>query len=166
LSKYSTIEPLYFGNTKLFFNYDYYAVYLNGRYWINKITNVELGVSPFYERYKKKDDILINGLPDILFEYFKLQVNSNFNYNSLNYHYEFLDGIKLNLYTETIQVHQEKNASFNMARVDFVYHKRLGKKGNFSFRYQLGIATNKKSPFSPFVLDGFINLRGIGNRVS
>ena len=31
---------------------------------------------------------------------------------------------------------------------------------------QLGISTNKDSPFVPFILDNYINVRGSGNRVS
>jgi hypothetical protein len=33
-------------------------------------------------------------------------------------------------------------------------------------RLRLGTATNKVSPFVPFVLDNYITVRGVGNRVS
>ena len=49
---------------------------------------------------------------------------------------------------------------------DISWHQEIGKRGNVSLHNRFGISTNNNSPFSPFVLDGFINVRGIGNRIS
>jgi len=54
---------------------------------------------------------------------------------------------------------------FNILINDTKYFKRVGKKGNFATRLRLGLSTNSESPFSPFVLDNNINIRGVGNRV-
>ena len=42
---------------------------------------------------------------------------------------------------------------------------RTGRSGNFANRLRLGVATNENSPFAPFVLDSYVNIRGVGNRV-
>ncbi len=35
----------------------------------------------------------------------------------------------------------------------------------FAARLRFGIATNNDTPFAPFVLDSYINIRGSGNRI-
>ena len=87
-------------------------------------------------------------------------------YNSVNQHFEFFDGLKFKLYTETIQTKDYLMASFFKLKSNLNYYKRITQKGNLAIHHSFGIATNNFSPFAPFVLDGFINIRGIGNRVS
>ena len=165
ISKYSTVEPLYFGDVKSFFDFDNFSVYLNGYYWLNKTSNIQLGLTPIYERYSKTDDVEIPQ-QETMFSFFKFRVNTQYTINKLNYKYERIDGFKFNFYTETIQTHKYPEASFFMIKSDFIYHRKVKTKGNLSFRHKIGISTNNDSPFSPFVLDGFLNLRGIGNRVA
>ena len=53
-------------------------------------------------------------------------------------------------------------------KVDITYkgYHLINKKGNLAYHARLGFANNVFSPFSPYVLDGFVNVRGIGNRVA
>jgi len=165
ISKYSTLEPLYFHDAMSMFNFDNYSVYFNGRYWLNPRTKVELGFTPIYEVYEQLDDVDIN-LPDKRFEFIKFRVNTSLTINNLNYKFERIAGSKFELYLETIQTYQFPMASFFMVKTNWIRHYKFKKKGNLSFRHQIGLSTNQDSPFSPFVLDGFLNLRGIGNRVA
>ncbi len=164
LSKYSTIEPLYFDNITSNFNFDNYSVSAVGKYWINSKINVDFGGMLMHEQYEQRDSIL--ELPMQSFEFIKYQIKSSITYNYVNQHYEFFEGLKLRLYTETIQTKDYPMASFFKLNTQLKYFKRLNKKGNLGVNYKFGIASNNDSPFSPFVLDGFLNIRGIGNRVS
>lgn len=56
-------------------------------------------------------------------------------------------------------------ASFVKFTSDFTSYKNIWKRGNLAFHHKFGIATNNFSPFSPFVIDGFLNIRGVGNRI-
>jgi len=164
LSKKSTVEPLYFDSITSNFNFDNYSVSAIGKYWLNSRINIDFGGMFIYEEYEQIDNAL--ELPMKSFDFIKYQARSSITYNYVNQHYEFFDGLKLKLYGETIQTVKYPNASFVKVTGELKYFKRLNKKGNLALHYKFGIATNNKSPFSPFVLDGFINIRGIGNRVS
>ena len=48
---------------------------------------------------------------------------------------------------------------------DLRFFKQIGKRFNWANRLRTGIATNDDSPFAPFVLDSYLNIRGVGNRV-
>ncbi|MEM7659864.1 MAG: outer membrane protein assembly factor, partial [Bacteroidota bacterium] len=48
----------------------------------------------------------------------------------------------------------------------FRYYHRIGRKGNLATRVRLGISPDINSPFVPFVLDSYLNIRGSGNRVA
>jgi outer membrane protein insertion porin family len=41
----------------------------------------------------------------------------------------------------------------------------LTRNGNLATRLRLGLSTNEDTPFAPFVLDSYLNIRGVGNRV-
>ncbi len=45
------------------------------------------------------------------------------------------------------------------------WYKQSGSR-NYAGRLRLGVATNTFSPFPPFVIDSYINIRGSGNRVA
>lgn len=165
ISKYATVEPLYFNNQTSMFNFDNYSVNLNGIYWLNRFTNIQLGFTPIYEIYEQLDTVELN-LPSKKFTFWKYRINSSLNFKKINYLFERLDGFKSSIYIESIQTHKTPMASFLMAKINTVFHYYIKKKGNLSWRHQFGISTNNFSPFSPFVLDGFINIRGIGNRVA
>ena len=166
-SKYSTVEPLYFSDTVSIFNFDNYALSVGGFYWITRNLKVGLGGMGMYERYMKTDSAFIDiggGMTD--FRFYKYQIRTQLTYNKINQHFEFRDGIANNLFFETIQTHRFPEASFFKATNEFKWLKRTSYRGNLGFRSRLGIATNNFSPFAPFVIDGFINVRGSGNRVA
>ncbi len=164
LSKYSTVEPLYFNQGKSFFNFDNYSFGLSGFYWLNNKINIELGGQLMYEKYVQKDTVQLD-LPSMRFEFYKYQIKSAFNFNSVNFLYERLNGIKYKFYTELIETHNYPMASFLKLTSNISYYKTVNKRSNFAFHHQFGIATNNNSPFSPFVIDGFLNIRGVGNRI-
>lgn len=165
ISKYSTIEPLYFKDTSSNFDFDNYSVSLTGKYWFNPKFNLDVGGMLMYENYLQLDNAELD-LPGKEFNFFKYQIKASLTYNSIDRHYEFLQGLKLNLYSESIQTKNYPMASFFKLKTSINYYKKVKNKGNLALNHTLGIATNNPSPFSPFVLDGFLNIRGIGNRVS
>jgi outer membrane protein assembly factor BamA len=164
LAKYSTVEPLYFDSIVSNFNFDNYSISAVGKYWINSKINFNFGGMLMYEKYEQIDNAI--DLPMKSFDFQKYQIRSSITYNYINQHYEFFSGLKYKLYAETIQTRGFPMASFFKVNSRIKYFKRIKKKGNIGVNYKFGIASNNESPFSPYVLDGFINIRGIGNRVS
>ncbi|NOQ75003.1 MAG: BamA/TamA family outer membrane protein [Crocinitomix sp.] len=164
LAKYSTIEPLYFMDTVASFNFDNYSVSLGGFYWLGKKLRLGLGGMYMWEKYEQLDNADIGYIQNE-FSFNKYQIRFRTDYEGINQHYEFREGISAAFFSEMIHTEGMPEASFLKATTRFKYFKRLGKRGNFGIQNQLGISTNNDSPFAPFVLDGFINVRGVGNRV-
>ncbi|MEO9532072.1 MAG: POTRA domain-containing protein [Crocinitomicaceae bacterium] len=164
-SKYSTVEPLYFEDTTAAFNFDNYNFSLGGHFWIKPKLRVGLGGMYMYEKYKQLDSTVFD-LGKTEFFFHKYQIRSFFEYANLDVNYERVFGFKNYTYLETIQTIDFPGISFIKFTNDIYWYKEIGNRGNFAIHNRFGISTNNMSPFSPFVLDGFLNVRGIGNRVS
>lgn len=170
LAKYSTIEPLYFSSssgadTVSAFNFDNYSVSAGGHYWIGRYTNVGLGAAYMYEDYQQRDDAF-----DLFgtkrFNFHKHQVRSHIESNRVENLFERRKGWKARAYGEWIHTYADAPApSFLKLQLQGNYYHLVGKRGNLAGAIRLGTASNAASPFAPFVLDGFLNVRGIGNRV-
>lgn len=165
IAKYSTVEPLYFEDTTSNFNFDNYSLSAGGFYWLSKKIRIGLGGMYLFEQYEKLDNADI-GLAMQNFSFNKFQVRFKADYNNMNQHFELRNGIKASIFAETIQTQHVPEASFFKLLSQISYFKRIGKRGNFGIQNKFGISTNNFSPFAPFVLDGFINVRGVGNRVA
>jgi len=170
VGKYSTIEPLYFDNKKAFFNFDNYhlssAVYL----WLNRYWKLSLGGALFYEKYANRSEVIMstnyNVIPGQKFDFFKYQIRTGANYKNIEYIYERKKGIWNQLNGESIVTHNYPGATFLKLTNELKSYFILGQRHNIFFRQFSGISTNNNSPFSPFVIDDFVNIRGIGNRIA
>lgn len=170
LAKYSTIEPLYFTSsmgkdTVSAFNFDNYSISAGGHYWVGRYTNAGVGAAYMYEDYQQRDDAF-----DLFgtkrFNFNKHQVRSHIETNRVENLFERRKGWKSRIYGEWIHTYADAPApSFLKLQLTGSYYQLIGKRGNFASAIRFGTASNAESPFAPFVLDGFLNVRGIGNRV-
>ncbi|MEM6766544.1 MAG: POTRA domain-containing protein [Bacteroidota bacterium] len=166
---WASIEPLYFGDVPVFYEYDNSAIgatlmrELAYNHWI------EGGLSYFEESYVKDDRHEGQNtpgpeeatIPKLLFKLFH-------SVNRINYHYYLLDGWELSQNVQAIYDLSEFNEpGFYIYWMDVKYFQLLDrfKKGNLASRFRFGLAVNRESPFAPFVLDSQVNIRGSGNRI-
>lgn len=171
MAKYSTIEPLYFSDgstssdTVSAFNFDNYSVSAGGHYWIGRYTNLGIGAAYMYEDYQQRDDAFdLFGIKR--FNFHKHQLRSHLQTNRVENLFERQKGWKARVYGEWIHTYVGDQApSFLKLQLSGSYYRLVGERGNLASLIRLGTASNAQSPFAPFVLDGFINVRGIGNRV-
>jgi len=164
LLKWSTIEPLYFEEGTTNYDYDNNLGELAVHYNFTFHHSVEIGGGFFNEVYFKNslnpedapgpDQAEKNKILG------KLVLRSNF----LRHHYYYLDGWHNQFNLETVETIGEQ-VPFYIAFNDFRFYHRLGKLGNLATRLRIGLSTNNDSPFAPFVLDSYFNIRGVGNRV-
>lgn len=170
LVKWSTVEPLYFSSPSLEseevrvdYQYDNYTFGTYGIYHLNVRDKIELGGAYFTEYYSKIGAGEITAAPS---EVTTRKVLGKVIYfrDRINYHYFYLDGAHIQWSMETVQS-MDGDPAFYISFVDLKHFVRYGNKGNFASRLRLGLSTNEESPFAPFVLDSFLNIRGAGNRV-
>lgn len=161
---FTTQEPVFFKEDTADYKYNNKGFEILGLYEINTKNNIALGFSLFTEDYQ-----YINGFID---ENVPLALNVRkslgkllYNYEDLNYHYQYLNGFKSILNLQYVRSTSEALPDFWIGFNDFLLYKRIGHKGNWANRIRLGLATNSESPFAPFTLDNNINIRGVGNTI-
>jgi len=88
-----------------------------------------------------------------------------YNYNTINYHYQYLSGFKSYLNFQYVGSSDAALPEFLIGFNDFNFYQRVGEKGNWASRVRLGLATNIDTPFAPFTVDNNINIRGVGNTI-
>lgn len=163
LSKYSTNEPLYFLDTSSVFEFDNYALTLGAHRWVKDVHQISAEVSGFKEFYRQKDMVEL-GLPGREFDFWKYQIRLGYQFNNLAYFFEQINGTLFKINLETVQTKGFPEASF--FKGDAELRKFWSKKFlSIAYRGQFGISTNNFSPFTPYVVDGFVSVRGIGNRI-
>jgi len=163
VSRNATVEPLYENDTLSFFNFDNNSVSLGGHVWLNDQIKFGIGGQYMMEKYEQLDQGFF--IPETTVNFQKYQLRSLLEYNTTQYTYEYIEGTKALLYIESIFTKDHPEASFTKFIAQANHYVKIRERGNFAGKLSMGIATNNISPFSPFVLDGILNIRGIGNRV-
>lgn len=161
LVNWSSIEPLYFQEGTSFYNYNNKTIGLAISYNFNYVQRLTIGASFFNERYKK-DDKMPFGPDNVIKE--KWLGKLIYYVNHQNYHYYMVNGWSNTLNMETVVTNGEQ-VPFYIFFNDLKYFRQYGKKYNLAARVRVGLSTNNESPFAPFVLDSYVNIRGAGNKV-
>lgn len=162
----STIEPLYFEEGKRNFKYDNYALSIGGYYWITNFHRISLGGMLMKEDYENIDEDIGSFPLGYALSLKKYQIRTFFEYKRVNLSHQLFEGFYCKLYTEYIKTKDYQEATFLKFIANVKYFLKIGSAGNLASNIVFGVATNNNSPFSPFVLDSYTNVRGIGNRVA
>lgn len=163
LSKLGTVEPLYFGDQTTFYNFD--SSILEGAvgYSFSPRNRLQAVGAVLLENYEKRATNLEQPGPTLVEER-KLLLKLQHKLSRVDYRGAMLSGFSSNVFSETIL--SEDQGEFFKAFFEFKGFVPVSKSGLIATRIRGGIATNNTSPFAPFVLDSYINIRGSGNRVS
>lgn len=160
--KWSTLEPLFFREERVEYEYD------NWTFGATTIRNfkfrdrLEFGGSYFTEDYTKIGD----RVPSAPIQVSKKKILGKLLYtiDRLNYHFFYRDGIKNDFNIQTVWS-LENDPQFFIVFNNLHFYRRIGKRANLASRLKIGLSTNEDSPFAPFVIDSYLNIRGAGNRV-
>jgi len=120
-----------------------------------------MGIGFFNERFANPNNVTeLNALVEGDKTLSKLIFKSN----RLDYEHFYISGFYNQFNAEFIHAFDGQR-NFFTAFHEFRYFTRLTKKLNWASRVRAGISTNHDTPFAPFVLDSYLNIRGAGNRV-
>ncbi len=159
----TTQEPVFFDNTTADYKYNNESVEVLGLYQLNFTNRFELGVNYFTEDYEYKSGATNPNVP-LNLRVHKLLYKLIYEYNNLNYDYQYVEGFRSILNFQYVTSRNEAQLpAFVIGWNDFQYFKRFGEKGNWASRLRLGLATNNDTPFAPFAVDNNLNIRGVGN---
>ncbi len=160
----TTSEPVFLENGTADYKYNNESYEILGLYEFNFNNRIEAGVNYFTETYTYKSGANSLEVPQDL-KVNKLLYILIYEYNNVNRFYHYVEGFKSTLNFQYVTTRDEALPEFLIGFNDFVYYKRIGKKGNWATRLRLGIATNNDSPFAPFAVDNNLNIRGVGNTI-
>ncbi|MGY6650072.1 POTRA domain-containing protein [Wenyingzhuangia sp. IMCC45574] len=158
----TTLEPLYFESGSADYEYTNSSIEASVFKLLTVAHKVELGVNLFEEKYQYNNGFQDAGIPTNL-EQNKLLFKASFDYNRLQYEYQYVDGFRSLLYAQHVMPIEDGQEKFNIIWNDFYYYKKIKGRGNFASRLRAGFASNDDNPFAPFALDNNLNIRGVGN---
>jgi hypothetical protein len=160
--KLASIEPIFINSAPAQYQYESIGFELLGVYRLDYRKSVKFGANVFSEEYQYISGATAANVPQKL-EVDKVLLKSNYNFDNLLYDFYLVKGIQNNFFGQYVFSSKEFQNDFIIAWNDFSYFKRVGKTGNWATRLRLGLSSNDESPFSPFVIDNNLNVRGVGN---
>jgi hypothetical protein len=149
--------------------YDYltdkYVAELLPGYNLNRFIYLQAGVALILEKYTIADIPAISGtgLPvevDTTKWLFKGVVTAD----RRIYQNQYVGGWASQLFLEGLPKGSDPQAFIKIFNESRWY--TFQNKWNYAGRLRMGVATNTATPFPPFVVDSYINLRGSGNRIA
>ena len=165
LLQWRSLEPLYFPEGAVSYNYDNLTVGLTAIRNFGFRKRLEVGVGFFQEKYQKDDNQILDNPPGPDdFQLPKASSKIEYIHNYVNYNDIYLSGWVARGIWQTVFNFDDQTV-FNSLILEGRKFYRIGDKGNVAIRGRFGISTNNDSPFAPFVVDSRINLRGSGNRI-
>jgi len=171
VQRWSSYEPLYFGQYRVDYQFHFNANEALLLYKINARNSLKAGVSLFREMYVRQEQMSsdnFNIFPDNV-NLKKRLFKFEYEYNNVNYLYYRLKGVKNLFNFQAVKTGgglEKYLKPFLIAWNDLIWYKRNAFEGNLAVRLRVGLASNSNSPFAPFALDNQKNIRGVGNIVS
>lgn len=164
VQSFTSREPIFFNNQRATYKYSNTSVELLTRYQVNFKSSFKLGLTFFNENYNYLDGATDPSIPQSL-KAKKLLFKLEHQFSNLRYEYFLLNGITNSLNFQYVTADNKFEDKFLIGVNDFSYFKIVNGKGNFATRFRVGLASNRNSPFAPFVVDNNVNIRGVGNLI-
>ena len=161
--KWAIIEPLSYEQSVLSYDYNNLTSGFSVIHHLSFKENIECGVYGFQEEYSLREEVQ-DVIPIESVERKGGLFKCIFRSNHIDFTTFYLQGFSIQLNTEIIRRAQDASLFF-ISFNDFKYFKRAGQKGNLATRFRIGLSSNEENPFAPFILDSYLNIRGVGNRV-
>lgn len=165
IERRATLEPVYVDTFSTTYLATRWVVEMMPGIHINRFIYVQGGGAWLKETYTNNNDIAIFdiGLPEVVDTekwLFKILITAD----RRQYDRQHVGGWVSQLHAEHINSPFDPVPFFKVFNENKWYVR--GGDGNYAGRLRLGVATNTFSPFPPFVLDSYVNIRGAGNRIA
>jgi len=161
----TTQEPVFLENGTAQYRYNNESIEVLSLFQLYPGHRLELGLNFFTEDYSYLSGATAIDVPDAL-RVDKYLVKTIYNYDGINYDYQYLQGFRNTLNIQYVKSADESQLpEFVIGFVDLSYFKRVGQYGNWANRLRLGLASNIDTPFAPFAVDNNLNIRGVGNTI-
>ena len=165
LLKWSSQEPLYFGDQTVQYNYNNNSVQLGIFYDLTLNQRLEIGGSLFQENYEKLNEVSEQLPGPNQVSLLKWLGRTQYSLKQMDYFFFYRSGFTNDISYQLVGTEGQADL-FNIVTNDFRWYKRIHSKVNIGLRNVIGFSTNNDSPFAAYVIDSHVNLRGSGNRIA
>ncbi|MCH2223712.1 MAG: hypothetical protein MK066_03005 [Crocinitomicaceae bacterium] len=156
------IEPLRVDTSFIFYNNDNISIEIGGIYHVNENQSFDFSLNYLLEEYDKKEGEIVSlGPVFVRNEQFAGKLVHRLKH--VNFFEQYFSGWS-NEFMIQVGHSLSSNRILYTGSNTTKYYKRLNKM-NLAFRLKLGLSTNSQHYFTPYVLDSYFNIRGVGNRV-
>lgn len=169
IDRLATREPAYIGTSTVPYEVRRLSLEALVRYDLvpgrrtGRATALELGGGYLNERYTRVERRQTVGPRDVRFD--KYLLKGRLRHRRLEYLGPELRGFSSVTKLQTVKTGDQPFDYWKVLEILRAY-ARPTNGINWAVRLRLGLATNERSPFVPFVLDNYVNVRGSGNSVA
>ena len=169
VGRQATLEPVFFQGTSSEFDVDRWEITGLLRYEIYRNLEahssivLEAGGGYLHEVYEQRPGDAFVYTGDTRFD--KYFVTAKATFQHLNYNFYKLDGMSISAYVQQVGTWGVRDM-FWKGLMELKMYRSMGDWFNPALRIRAGVSSNDDSPFVPFVLDSYLNVRGSGNRVA
>ena len=167
VKSFSSQEPIFIENAHMVYDYSNNSIRLSGFYEFKMFHRLHVkGIyqqetfsmkGPFLHQVESSDfprELKNNGVGwRVLHEY-----------AAIDYFGSLSEGFKLNNYLHTMYL-EDNTMPFYQLVSESSFYKRTSDRGDLAVRFKFGLTSNNLGFFSPFTLDSYLNIRGVGNKV-
>ena len=161
----TTFEPIYYDDGAVNYNKQNNGGEVYGIYEIDFQNKVELGVKVYEESYEFEDARIDSNRPNNL-RSDKVAIRGEHEFLKIDIDYQYFSGFANIFDGRYILGGEGLLEEGAVLKNTTAYFKRVGEKGNWASRLQLGLASFNDSEFAPFTIDNQFNLRGAGNDIA
>ena len=168
----TTLEHVFLQNGAADYRYNNTSFEILGLYAFDFHHRIETGITFFNEDYEVVSGGELAEAENVPtdFDLDKNLLKLLYEYNDLDYYFQYVEGFKNTLNVQYVTVNQNQENTANLPNFfifwnDVLYFHRVGDRGNWASRLRVGLATNEDSPFAPFSVDNNLNIRGVGNTI-
>ena len=171
LLSWSSLEPLNFGDSRNIYNYDNRLIGGEIMYRPSQYHSLISGISVFNEVYKLSE-LEENPLGPAFLDLSKYLYKVEHRYRQLKYDdlsVKGFDWLSSYQYVSTMELAEEfhiVSSQINMFFPLSFFTNYKNKITVFATRLSAGTSTNNDSPFAPFYVDSYKNVRGVGDRIA
>ena len=156
------IEPLNIDTSIVFYNYDNIRAEVGGIYHMNEKQNIDFSFNYVQEEYAKREEELLDVGPESVDDE-QVVLKMAHRLKFINYFEQYFSGWSNELVVQGKRSFRLNKYLYSVSNTT-KYYKRFNKT-NLAFRLKIGLSTNSERYFTPFVLDSYFNIRGVGNKI-
>jgi len=166
LNRSASIEPLFFNDEIIFFDYTNHEAGLSVIKQLGYRHQIEIGGTYFKEKFVNNNNQNTESIAEpLILNQPKFLSKIEYTLDYIDHHFFYQSGMRVNLGIQNVITFSDKSW-FRSLYFTGTFFSIINETANLAIRLTTTIATNNDTPFAPYVIDSHVNIRGVGNRIA